>query len=437
VVELIEKTKVHIELDRGSTWSRLAARTLVFLLPIHVGVPFASSVLSWGFLLAIPLLPVVLRTLVRQRGLKLLSLVVLLTLASGFVLTAFAQRDHLVNVSYFWVTVSSVACAAYVLIPVLVWSRGVLSISAVAIAFAAGSTVEVLATPGTWEGNIWKFGLAFPVSVILLAMTSRSKSVVPTFLALAVIAGVAIPAGDRSYFGFVAVVLIVVLMPRARRRRTPGRSILAVAGLIASGAVVYSAGVALALAGYLGERNRIVTTAQLEASGSVLTSGRSESGAAAALFLHRPLGYGPGVLPSAADVAIGQQGLAGRGLDLTGQYVRDYLFGTGFKLHSITSDLWVSFGIPGILLALTLAFFAARSLTASASGSVSSPLVVFLSVITLWNLAFSPIGSNLYQTIFCVALLATTSSGRSAGSVTRSDELATSVGPPRLVSSAR
>ncbi|TCU44466.1 hypothetical protein [Curtobacterium sp. PhB146] len=352
-------------------------------------------------------------------------------------MTAFAQSDHSINVSYFWVTVSSLACAAYVLIPALAWSRRFLSISGVAIVFAAGSTVEVLASPDTWEGNIWKFGLAFPVSVILLALTSRLKSLVPTLLALAVIAGIAISAGDRSYFGFVAIVMIVVLMPRARRRRTPGRSILAVAGLLAAGAVVYSAGVALALAGYLGERNRIVTAAQLEASGSVLTSGRSESGAAAALFVHRPLGYGPGVLPSAADVAIGQQGLAGRGLDLTGQYVRDYLFGTGFKLHSITSDLWVNFGIPGILLALTLAVFAARSLTASASGVVSNPLIVFLSVIALWNLAFSPIGSNLYQTIFCVALLSTAALGRSARSISRSDEPDTAFGPSQLVSSAR
>ncbi|PZF13063.1 hypothetical protein DEI98_03410 [Curtobacterium sp. MCLR17_034] len=415
----------------------MAARALVFLLPIHVGVPFASSVLSWGFLLAIPLLPVTLRTLGRQKDLKLLGLITLLTLVSGFILTAFAQQDHLVNVSYFWVTVSSLACAVYVLIPTVVWTRGLITVSDLAIAFAAGSIVEVLASPGTWEGNIWKFGLAFPVSVILLALTSRSKSLVPTFAALALIAGIAITAGDRSYFGFVAIVLIVVMMPRARHRRTPVRSIMAVAGLVIAGAVVYSAGVALALAGYLGERNRIVTTAQLQASGSVLTSGRSESGAAVALFLHRPVGYGPGVLPTAADVAIGQQGLTGRGLDLTGQYVREYLFGTGFKLHSITSDLWVGFGIPGIILALVLAFFAARSLTASASGSMSNPLVVFLSVIALWNLAFSPIGSNLYQTVFCVAVLATAAQSRTPRTLIQRAEHAGGAGTSRLLPSRR
>lgn len=386
---------------------KVALLALVALLPLHVGVPIAPSIFSWGFLLAIPMMPVLLRGLVGSRTVLLLSLLGLATLVSGALLTLVSSSDHDVNTQYFWVTIGSVACALFVLFPCIRRVGEIEEPSRLALAYAIGLIVEVLATPSSWDGNVWKFGLSFPVSLALLAIASRRRSLLPTFIALATIAAAAIAAGDRSYFGFVAIVFVVVLLPRARRRPSRAKTALAVAGLAVSGVVIYFVGVSLALAGYLGVRNQLVTAAQLRASGSVLTSGRSESGAAVQLFLHRPVGYGPGVLPTAADVAIGQQGLAGRGLDLTGQYVREYLFGTGFKLHSIASDLWVNFGLAGLALAVLLAFIAVRALIASATSASPDPLLTFVSVIALWNLAFSPIGSNLFDTLFCVALLST------------------------------
>lgn len=378
---------------------------LVALLPIHVGVPIAPSIFSWGFLLAIPLMPVILRGLGGNRTALLLTLLALITLVSGALLTRISASSHDINTQYFWVTIGSVACAFFVLFPGIRRVAEFEEPSRLALAYAAGLIVEVLASPSSWDGNIWKFGLSFPVSLALFAVAARRRSLLPTFIALAAIAAIAIVAGDRSYFGFAAIIFVVVLLPRARRRPSRGKSVLAVAALALSGIVIYIVGVSLALAGYLGARNQLVTAAQLHASGSVLSSGRSESGAAVQLFLHRPIGYGPGVLPTAADVAIGQQGLVGRGLDLTGQYVREYLFGTGFKLHSIASDLWVNFGLAGLALAILLAFIALRALTASATSARPNPLLTFVSVIALWNLAFSPIGSNLFDTLFCVALL--------------------------------
>lgn len=386
-------------------WQRFISLGLTALLPLHVGVPVASSVFSWGVLLSIPLLPVVARSFKSFRVAPAIIGFTALALVSGLLLTSVASQDHLVNTSYLWVTVGSVATAVFVSIPTLLWTRACSSTRAAALAFATGSILQTLATPDSWDGNVWKFGLSFPVSVLLLAVVWRARSVALPLLVLALIGTLAISAGDRSYFGFVAVVVIMMFLPRARSRPTKAKSIAAVVALVAAGAAVYSIGVALALKGFLGERNQIVTAAQLRASGSVLTAGRSESGAALQLFAHRPLGYGPGVLPSADDVAIGQQGLAGRGLDLTGQYVREYLFGTGFKLHSITSDLWVNFGLAGIGLAAVFALACAAALVVNITRSEASPLLLLLGVVGLWNLAFSPIGSNLGDTVFCVAML--------------------------------
>jgi hypothetical protein len=396
--------KRSVEVDRVP-WQRFIALALTFLLPIHVGVPVASSVLSWGVLLSVPLLPVIVRSFRAFRGTTVLISIASVALVSGVLLTAIARQDHLVNTSYLWVTMGSVASAVFVILPTLLWARTRVSIRTTAMAFAAGLVVQTLATPDSWDGNVWKFGLSFPVAVFLLALVWGAKTSAPAVAVLALVGTLAILSGDRSYFGFVAVVIIMMFLPRARTRPTKLKSLAAVVALVAAGAAVYSIGVSLALSGFLGERNQTVTASQLRASGSVLTAGRSESGAALQLFAHRPLGYGPGVLPTTGDVAIGQQGLAGRGLDLTGQYVREYLFGTGFKLHSITSDLWVNFGLGGLAFAAALAAICVGALVISITRTRPRPLILLLGTVALWNLAFSPIGSNLIDTVFCVALL--------------------------------
>jgi hypothetical protein len=403
--------------ERSFDPTALVATLIVFLLPLRAGLPVGGSVLSPGVLLALALLPVI---LVRAKEFSFFLPITVLVAGSVLsvpILQTVASTTHSVNAAT-GVGTSIVILASLVSLLALLWARSLLGVRRVAIIFGLGFSVQTLLTSEGWSGNAWKFGFAFPVVVLLLAAAYPSGRMWVTIFMLIVVSALSILNDNRSYFGFAAVVALIFIW-RWNRDATVSR-VQAVQKLLLFAAIavgVYFLGIWLALQGHLGERNQLVTETQVRQGGSALAAGRVESGAAIRLFVERPFGYGAGVLPNTADVAIGQSGLVSRGADIDGTYVRDYLFGEGIKLHSVLSDLWVNFGLIGLALGIVFGVILVRSLLGLLAARTPPALPVFLVVIGLWDLLFSPIGSNLHEVIFAVAMVTPLASVRSRASL--------------------
>lgn len=391
--------------SRVGAW-RLAATLVVVLLPLRVLLPVGGSILSPGVLIGAGLMIFLIPVARQFKYFSWIAILVFAATVSVPLLQSAARADHSVDPTLGWAAVITLL-ASVVTLTTLLWARTVLGVKSVAIAYSIGLIAQTALTPDSWSVNAWKFGFAFPVVVLLLALTYNSAKRPGTIIAILAVALASISNDHRSYFGFAALAGLIFLW-RWNRDSTVSlaKAIQRLCIAAALGVGMYFLGVWLALQGYLGERNQLVTSAQIDAGGSVLAAGRIESGAALRLFVNRPLGYGAGVIPNSGDLSIGQAGLVSSGVDIHGAYVRDYLFGEGIKLHSVVSDLWVGFGLAGLALGLLFAFIMIRGLLGVLMTRTPPALPIFLVVIGIWDLLFSPIGSNLHEVIFAVALIA-------------------------------
>lgn len=371
---------------------------IVLLLPIRALSPVVSSIVSIGVVLALPVLFVAVFRMPRYRAGGLV-----LTLFALILFTApllwFAADERTVSEDGALAAMLTIA-VAFVHLSTLLWARSKIGTHPVVVLYAVGMIVQVLLTLSHTSGNPWKFGLAVPTTLLALAIASRARPFW-TVLVFAIAMALSIHFDFRSFVGLPLVAMFVWAWNR-RSAIAPGWKIF---GFVLVSAVAYVGGTQAALAGWLGERNRIVTQMQIAESGSVLAGGRVESAAAWALFIERPIGLGPGVLPTVHDVLVGQAALVQRGVAIDGDYVTDYLFGAGVKLHSIAADLWVNYGLAGLGLALLILWIAILALFQGLKERSTPGFVFFAVVLTLWNLAFSPIGTNLWETILMVAVL--------------------------------
>jgi hypothetical protein len=165
---------------------------------------------------------------------------------------------------------------------------------------------------------------------------------------------------------------------------------------------------AAAVGGLLG--TDIQTISQQQAGGEdaldLLLGGRPEWTATWSLMQHQPFGYGPGAVPTTDDLIAAKEGLTVTTLGLGGNYVNEYMFGGGFKLHSVIADFWLNFGIPGLLWTLLLAVYFVVALLRRHPVSYDRAVVSFAAVTALWFLFFGPILSNLPDVIFLLAVVA-------------------------------
>lgn len=376
---------------------RIFAGVIVFLIPVTTLSPGGRTSLSAGVILSAALLPLLLgHGPSHYRG----SWVLL-----GLVVAAIASAPLLV-----WLATNSSAGArdfedgaalrqvallgrTAIVLCALLWAHRRLPVRVLVILYATGALVEGLLSPEAWSGNAWKYVFAWPVAVLLLALVDRSRRII----VLPVIAGLALVSQQNDYRSFFGLLLVVALFSMWRPQRQTrsvraGRKILS--GGLALGAVylLYRASTWLALGGHLGESIQSRTERQFIAgNGSVLAGARPEWGATLHLFQSRPLGFGPGVVPSMGDVQIGRAGL-GVAPGSSSTYVDGYLFGQQIELHSVIGDLWVQFGLAGLALAAVLVYRLAGALLRQvASTTERSPMVAFLALTALWDMAFSPI----------------------------------------------
>jgi len=257
--------------------------------------------------------------------------------------------------------------------------------------------------PGS--ANPWKYQLSVPLSLIVLALASRSRSVWPTLLSLGGIGLISIATNSRSFFGFCLLAGVLFLWQQRKQRGDKPTNKLVVIGLIAAILVaMYSLGTSLLAGGYLGEEAQTRTVAQIQDGGTLLAGGRPEWAATSALMVEHPMGFGVGAVPNASDVWIAKEGIKRVGIESSNGYVDNYMFGGQIRLHSIIADFWAAFGLLGLVLGVSLAVVLVYSLLDHLAKRTASGLLCLFAIIGIWNMAFGPIYTNLKDVMIALAV---------------------------------
>ncbi|WP_449372199.1 hypothetical protein [Arthrobacter psychrolactophilus] len=364
-----------------------------------------NHTITFGYVAAVLLAPLWLPKLRKYRGALPVVIVGAISVGSGFWLLEYNSSTHVVEANSL---VNNVVLLLGLLLSfgVVVWARELMPDWVIGLAYGLGLLMGVSRT-GMALVNPWKFGFSIPVIIVVLSVAScavkktgqrRRVPEILSVLALAIYSGL---NDSRSLFAMLGLALVLTvwqLIPRGRtRRRSMIKTVFAFAVLVI---VAYEGGTSLLVDGYLGEAAQQRTVAQIDVSGSVLLGGRPEMAASLALFQSNPLGFGLGSVPSLEDVAVAKTGMAGINYQPNNGYVERYMLGDHFELHSSTADFWVLFGLPGLLLAIMIIAIMLRWIVVAVVHRQASSLVLFLSILTLWNLLFSP----LYTSITSMAL---------------------------------
>ncbi|WP_369371112.1 hypothetical protein AB1046_20430 [Promicromonospora sp. Populi] len=287
------------------------------------------------------------------------------------------------------------------------WARGRTSVTVVGAMFGIGLLLSINPSGGTFAENPWRFGFSLPVTVIVLALAARWRKRWIDVVAVLTLAGVSAISGGRSTSAILLMVALLVVWQswgRPASSKLGALRTLILFGLLAFG--TYLSVQAAILEGALGESAQLRTELQLSTSGTLITGGRPEIGATAALMAESPGGFGGGSLPSMTDLLVAKSGMDALGYDPNNGYVENYMFGTGFELHSVIGDLWAWCGIPGLALAAVLLIFLVARTAVLTTGRAASALLLFLGVKSIWNLLFAPLESALTVLVLAVALMA-------------------------------
>lgn len=364
---------------------------------IYAGIGIATVV-------AILMLPGWLQTGLRLRRYRTGLLFTAASVVCGLALLQIDVATHDVSVSVAWTIVNHLVGGVLV--------AGALTVCATsfgcrptAICYGIGSLLSVAVTPTLWAGDVWKYSLALPVTLIVLGVLSQSR--VRACGGLILLAVVDTVFAYRSHAGLcvIGVVLLSIdtIAVRAGYRRQSGFLL----GILIVGAsiLVYQLSTDAALSGRLGGSIQERSTAQVSRSGSLIEGGRPEWTGTVALMGEHPLGFGPGVVPLNVDAGVLKKGLLNSNIGIGGSYVNDYLLGGQFKLHSTAADLWVNFGPVGLLFGLWLFVTFGKAILDGFLAGADTALIVFVTLSSMWFLAFGPILTNWPDICLTLALV--------------------------------
>ncbi|MFD7078391.1 hypothetical protein ACFV9G_29560 [Nocardioides sp. NPDC059952] len=374
----------------------LLAGTAAFLAGTDVDLVRGLTV---GGLVGTALAPVWIREASRYRGAALGGVLLLACLISALALATWRSATHPTTeagVLFELVPVVSTAMC----VGALLWGQRVLSPGIVVCLYALGSFMT--STMGSrFAEDPWRFGFSMPATMLLLGacMLIRRrprKRLLADMVALGALTAVTALSGARSMSAFL--IMTAVLLLWQHRPRTAKRTTSALLSLVLVGALglgLYRSLEGAALDGYLGQSAQQRTEEQTQAAGSLILGGRPEIGAAVALMLHEPLGYGAGIMATSTDMQVAKQGMSRLGYDPDNGYVEHYMFGTRIEVHSLIGDLWIWFGLAGLVLSGWLLWLATSYLGRSMSHRTGTALGIFLALQLGWNLFFGPIISSL------------------------------------------
>lgn len=355
--------------------------------------------LTVGGLIGAALAPVWIREASRYRGAVLGGVLLLACFISALALNTWRSATHPpteANVLVELLPVFSAAMSA----GALLWGQRVLSPGIVVCLYAVGAfTTATMGSRFTEEP--WRFGFAMPSTMLLLGaclLIKRRprKQVAAELVALGLLTAVTALSGARSMSAFL--IMTAVLLVWQHRPVTAKKSTSVLLSLVLVGGLglgIYRALEGAALEGYLGQSAQERTELQVQTAGSLILGGRPEIGATVALMLHEPLGYGAGIMATATDMQAAKQGMSALGYDPDNGYVEHYMFGTRIEVHSLIGDLWIWFGLAGLMLSGWLLWLATGYLGRSLAHRTGTALGIFLALQLGWNLFFGPIISSL------------------------------------------
>ncbi len=388
--------------ELNATVALIAVALLGLNQPIALG-------LTTGTVVVLGLVPVWAFHLFRYRFAKLIVALALAAIVVGTLLMVLSQgRDYDPRLALDSVMLLVTGIGG---VGLLLWARSILPTYRVVVAFGLGYLLSVLPNLATSD-NPWKYQLSIPLSLIALALVSRSPRLWPTLTTLSVIGLISIATNSRSFFGFCLLAGALVLWQHRPVSGERPMNKLATVGLIALLlAGMYSLGTSLLAGGYLGEEAQNRTVAQIQEGGSLLAGGRPEWTATWQLMQTQPMGLGLGAVPNSEDIWTAKEGLKSVGIETNNGYVDNFMFAGQVKLHSIIADLWASYGLVGLALGLFLAWVLVYSLLDRLAERRATGLVCLFAIIGVWDLAFGPIFTNLRDVMIALAILLPAANG--------------------------
>ncbi len=351
-----------------------------------------------GMLMALASIPLWIGSIRRYTLGVTISALAFLSIPSGYLLAQRSAVDHIVDqvaqTTWFWLLLSGVAALALVL-----WARERLPLHEVILLYAIGAVANAV----LFSARSWKFDLAVPVILLVLSIVERQANrMLPVFAVLALGLYSVINDG-RSLLGFCALAAMLTMWQIPSVSSEGGRRSRWKPALVVGAAAVgfYMVVSSMLTAGVFGAELQQRSVAQVESSGSLIAGGRPEWSATRELLKLRPMGYGTGVVPGWQDVRAGKAGFQSINVEADG-YIERFLLGKGFELHSIVSDLWVSFGWVGVALAGVMLVAFVRSMAFRLSDRDAPTSVLFACTLGIWYLMFGTIYGNWLEV--CVAL---------------------------------
>jgi hypothetical protein len=281
-----------------------------------------------------------------------------------------------------------------------------------AVGFALGGYLGFLLAPVPQAtADPWKWGLAHPSALLLVAVLAGTAGARFKWVSVGVIAllGVSnLVLGYRSMAGvslLTAAYLAVGHLTRrgGESRLTPRRAVTAF-GLLVAGGILVLAGYSLAASsGVLGPQAELTYSRQGGALG-VLFGGRPEALVSSEAIVDSPLlGHGSWAKdPTYAEMLVERQ--LELGYAVTPQYVdadlipaHSYLLGAWVWAGVLGAAFWAGVAAVSVWLLARMYFTIMRL----------APLLVFVSLLLLWDVAFSPygFGARLTATYYLAAVL--------------------------------
>lgn len=391
----------------SENWLR-AEHLVAFLGTVLIAMRFqlTQQLLTVGDLVAIAMIPIWLPVTRRYLGARKLIFLGLLTVPAGLALSSINAHDHQISRGEF-VTATFMMVSVLFGVGFLLWARQILTEGGLTASFGLGllCSIGLNSDLGLFSTNPWKFGFALPVTIIVLGLIQKTGRREFEFIAVLVLAMISALSDARSAFAILLLTALATgwqLLPRIRTRR--GSALRVVLGLGVAAVAVYNLGQALILNGFLGEETQQRTAQQINESGSLILGGRPEITATLNLMRHHPLGFGSATLPNYDDIQVAKSGMAAINYDPNNGYVENWMFGRGFRLHSIFGDLWAHYGVIGLVFAGFVLVTVLRRLGQTLVTKSASAVLLYTSFLTLWNVFFAPFYSSLRMLTLVLAL---------------------------------
>jgi hypothetical protein len=393
----------------GDRLSKLAAGRMSFDRPVAYFCALASTIpigtsqyLRLSLVLLVPMIPVILSQWLRSKRAVGLAALVLLSALSGLLLASANAGSGRTWDS--WTATSQIAQVLALIFSVsgTLWCCSILGFNRFLVVWSIGTALCSPLTADRFFDNPWKFGLALPVSLILLYMASKFSARVVTFVFLALM-GLSVLLSFRSWLLVLGAALLIHLFSALRTKNQQRNAIqrdsvrkvalvtLLVLGISVGGNIFSD----LALKGQLGEYAQSRTQQSLEVSGNPFIGSRAEWGGALALMQSEPFGLGAGIGPSGNDWAIAIEHLTLPDELKEKSNVASSFRSGRIEFHSTFWNFWSYFGFAGIGLVIYLIVILMKAILTLSSErhpnhDMPTAVVAVLLVGVIWDILFSP-----------------------------------------------